>query len=271
MGGDGGTVAANRAYLRGAGKANHTADRARIGGVGGGGSVVPSHDDDVSRARSILHHCAITGEPLDHHRRNRKSGGGGGGIVVCPHGKLYVRERAIESLLARNRGIGIGTSTAIIGEHVRGMRDLHPARFMVTSSDAGGGDGTTRSRRATTTTTTTSTLTCPITGSDIGGGNVPCYVIVRCSKGVDDDDDDGDIGPNVLSERAIREMGIDGLQGEYGPFLERDMIRLAPPMSGGMYEKVRREWERRMESERIAKVRRGSGGSGGGGGVKGIL
>jgi hypothetical protein len=53
------------------------------------------------------------------------------------------------------------------------------------------------------------------------------------------DDDIDNIGPNVLSERAIREMGINELQQEYGPFEEWDMIQLAPPMSGGIFENIR--------------------------------
>ena len=46
MGGDGGTVAANRAYLRGAGKADHTADRASSSSKQAWGI-----DDDAHRRR----------------------------------------------------------------------------------------------------------------------------------------------------------------------------------------------------------------------------
>ena len=113
---------------------------------------------------------------------------------------------------------------------------------------------------------------CPITGSEIGSGYVPSFVIVRATKsnekkeklagknnGVNadggGDEDEISRGPNVLSERAIKEMGIAGLQAEYGPFEERDMIRLAPPRTGGVFEEIQRKWEARMEEERLAKVR----------------
>ena len=95
------------------------------------------------------------------------------------------------------------------------------------------------------------------TGSEIGSGNVPSFVIVRAkSKDKKKTEEDDEVGrnPNVLSETAIKEMGIEGLQAEYGPFEERDMIRLAPPKTGGVFEEIQRKWEERMEEERLAKV-----------------
>ncbi|KAL3764021.1 hypothetical protein ACHAW5_005105 [Stephanodiscus triporus] len=230
MGGDGGTVAANRAYLRGAGKADHTADRASSSSSSNrlGGGI----EDDANRARATLSTCAVSGATLRH---------GIDDVVVCPHGKLYRREDALESLLRRSshsreggRKEGGGEGGTMMGLHVRGMKDLHPVRFHLTATTGGG----------------KMTPTCPISGSDIGKGNVPSLVVVR-SHGGDDRRDDR--GPNVLSERAIREMGIRGLQEEYGPFEERDMIRLAPPITGGTFERIRKRWEQRMEEERIAK------------------
>ena len=238
MGGDGGTVAANRAYLRGTGKADHTADRAsssrpRASGV----------EDDANRARAALTTCSISGATLDPRAND---------VVACPHGRLYRREEALEALLRRSsssraatrggggRGEDEGGGCRTMGDHVRGMRDLHPVRFHLTT----GGP------------TTVATPTCPVTGSDIGNGKVPCFLVVRSNGSGGDGDDDGgrDRGPNVLSERAIREMGIRGLQEEYGPFEEGDMIRLAPPLTGGVFEGIRKRWEERMEGERIAKV-----------------
>lgn len=213
MGGDGGTVAANRAYLRGAGKADHTADhnssvrnRSRV-------------EDEVTRARAVFETCALTGSALDHTDDD---------IVTCPYGKLYKKEEALEDLLRRSRTVGGGGNDDVggLGTHIRGMRDLHPLKFHLT--ERGG------------------MLTCPITGSNIGSGSVPSFVIVRNSKGVVQGNQ-----PNVLSERAIKEMGVKGMQAEYGPFEERDMIRLAP--SKTIFEDIRTKWEERMKEEQIAK------------------
>ena len=215
MGGDGGTVAANRAYLRGAGKADHTADhnssvrnRSRV-------------EDEATRARAVFETCALTGSALNHATDD---------IVVCPYGKLYKKEEALEALLHRSRtgggGGGGDDKGGGLGMHIRGMKDLHPAQFHLT--ERGG------------------MPTCPITGSNIGSGSVPSFVIVRNSKGVVQGNQ-----PNVLSERAIKEMGVKGMQAEYGPFEERDMIRLAP--SKTIFEDIRTKWEERMKEEQVAK------------------
>jgi hypothetical protein len=247
MGGDGGTVAASRAYLRGAGKADRTADRAQSSSDGR--TRRASAEDDARRARAALATCAATGSALDHRNDD---------VVACPHGRLYRREGAIEALLRRSssraaaaaRGGGedgrTGGGGTTMGDHVRGMRDLHPVRFHLAAGGTGG-----------------ATPTCPVTGSDIGSGNVPCFLVVRSGGrggggGNGGEDDGRDRGPNVLSERAIREMGFRGLQEEYGPFEGGDMIRLAPPMAGGAFEGIRKRWEERMEGERIAKVRGGA-------------
>jgi len=49
--------------------------------------------------------------------------------------------------------------------------------------------------------------------------------------------------PNVISERAMQEMGIEKLQDEYGPLEKKDLIRLAP--SNSLFEEIRKNWEER--------------------------
>jgi len=98
---------------------------------------------------------------------------------------------------------------------------------------------------------------CPITGSEIGNGNIASYLIVRTKskdKKKNGDTDEVDKNPNVLSERAVKEMGMEGLQAEYGPFEDKDMIRLAPPTAGGVFDEIRSKWEARVEIEALAKV-----------------
>ena len=256
MGGDGGTISSNRTYLRGAGKACHTADH-------------PSNAHkrtqiiETERAKLTLSTCAISGAALDLSPMKSSSSREGStvsgmDIVACPYGKLYKREKVLEALLYRSQtggGEG-GDNNNMLGTHIRGMKDLHPVRFHVTTTSQQGDIGTGSQ-------TAKYTPTCPITGSEIGSGNVPCYLIVRTkSKDKKNKKNDGDVddevehNPNVLSERAIKEMGIQGLQSEYGPFEEEDMIRLAPPTAGGVFEEIQRKWESRMEDERAAKVRR---------------
>ena len=257
MGGDGGTISSNRTYLRGAGKACHTADHKS-------NALKRSKLEDAENSKLILSTCAITGALLDLSPTKASSGIGNGGggrevsavsgmdIVACPYGKLYKREKVLEALLYRSQtgGGGGGDSNIALGTHIRGMKDLHPVRFHVTASTSANGAADNGSAKQ------MYTPTCPITGSEIGSGNIPCYLIVRTKKSKDKtkDNDEVELNPNVLSESAIKEMGIAGLQTEYGPFKEEDLIRLAPPTTGGVFEEIRRKWESRMEEERIAKV-----------------
>lgn len=275
MGGDGGTISSSRLYLRGAGKASHTADH-------------PSHAhrlahkrskaDEAERCRVVLNSCAISGRAFDFspgsngagskHGNNGSNGdstkgdGGGGDqergggvstadIVACPYGKLYLREAALEALLDRK-----ASSSSSLGSHVRGMKDLHPVRFHVRRKDRVKGDST-AAAASSTGTGIHYAPTCPITGADIGEGGTIAYVIVRnVPKKSGGDDDEVGRAPNVLGERAIEEMGVEELQSEYGPFDECDMIRLAPPEAEKVFENIRAKWEARMEEELLAKLQK---------------
>ncbi len=259
MGGDGGTIGSTRAYLRGAGKACHTADHPSSARERSKKAV---SDDGVGRAKLIFSTCAVSGGTLDFSPR-RAGAATADDLVACPYGKLYKREKILEALLRRARGIGGGgeddystdghaqiASTSI--SHIRGMKDLHAVRFHVTTIT--GGDGVINNGKN----RTYYTPGCPITGSDIGSGKVPSYVIVRSTTKMKNtngvEDDEASCGPNVLSERAIKEMGVQGLQAEFGPFEEKDMILLAPPIAGGVFDEIKRKWEERVEFERVAKV-----------------
>lgn len=245
MGGDGGTISSNRTYLRGAGKAEHTADHPS-------NALKRSKLDDAERARLVMTTCSVSGTELDLTPAKVNGTVGtvsGVDLVVCPYGKLYKREKVLEALLQRSQGGG-GDDDAVeaLGLHVRGVKDLHPVRFYVTTSTSSGATNVNKKQYV---------AACPITGSELGSGNIPCFVIVRSKKGKkvkSADDDEVARNPNVLSERAIKEMGIEGLQAEYGPFEEKDMIRLAPPKTGGVFEEIKKRWEDKMDEERLAKV-----------------
>ena len=59
---------------------------------------------------------------------------------------------------------------------------------------------------------------------------------MRSSSANSTDGNGEDSMPNVISERAMQEMGIEKLQDEYGPFEKKDLIRLAP--SNSLFEEI---------------------------------
>mmetsp|Transcript_14314 Transcript_14314/g.29118 ORF Transcript_14314/g.29118 Transcript_14314/m.29118 type:complete len:333 (-) Transcript_14314:132-1130(-) len=248
MGGDGGTISSSRQYLRGAGKASHTADHPS-------NALKRAKVEDAERARLILSTCAISGTAFNFSPKSNSAGGGGIGtvsaaeIVACPFGKLYKREKALEALLQRSRAASGDVSTATLGPHIRGMKDLHPVRFHVVA-DSPSKDVNLKHKKY--------VPVCPITGSEIASGNVPLFLIVRLKKkgGGNSANVEVDEAPNVISERAIKEMGIAGLQSEYGPFDEKDIVRLAPPKTGGIFDEIQRNWEAKMAEESESKLRK---------------
>lgn len=117
MGGDGGVIASNRKYMRGAGTADHTADMNR-------------HASQKFNAKEVMTMCALTKTPL-----NGSKSDGGGTIVSDPYGSLYHKEAAVQALLARKQKDGSSTSTITIGPHVRRLADLYEVRFYRETKD----------------------------------------------------------------------------------------------------------------------------------------
>eukprot|EP01084_Bolivina_argentea_P101237 181539_1 len=76
--------------------------------------------------------------------------------------------------------------------HLRGLKDIVVVKL--TKSDGG-------------------EIICPVTLAELTSGNSFCLIFTTGW---------------VLSARAIREVGIDRLQEEYGPFSKDDIVRLAP-------------------------------------------
>ncbi len=76
--------------------------------------------------------------------------------------------------------------------HLRGLKDIVVVKL--TKSDGG-------------------EIICPVTLAELTSGNPFCLIFTTGW---------------VLSARAIREVGIDRLQEEYGPFSKDDIVRLAP-------------------------------------------
>jgi len=268
MGGDGGVVATNRRYMRGAGSADHTADSGKA-------SAVDIAEAERERLQQMLRTCAITGTVFDFSSSGSSSSGcgnigagegGESGIVACPYGYLYGREAAVKALLrrvqqSRKQGGGEEASTPDIGWHVRGLKDLHPVRFYLAENQSSGRRGRKDKYDANTDGRGDCFIpTCPLSGIELNGLQ-PVYVIARrCrkekkSKTDKEQDESLEDKPNVLSEKAIKQMDLNVLQEELGPFQMKDLIRLAPP-SGRILDNIRKELKIRREKESKVKKRK---------------
>ena len=84
MGGDGGVVATNRKYMRGAGAADHTGDYQHH-----------KQQQVDNTAREIMTTCAWTKEKLKTDDDNP--------IVACSYGRLYQKEAIVQALLQRKQ------------------------------------------------------------------------------------------------------------------------------------------------------------------------
>jgi len=204
MGGDGGTKAVNRSYLRGAGAATTSADLARH----------TKKDPAVAaeEAARALTHCAISDQPLDFSSSSS--------IVVCPYGRLYNREAAVEALIRRKHQDGTTSSAEggkLLGSHIRGLKDLYSVKFQI--NEAG-------------------LPLCPVTARELTGKGVAAYALIPS--------DDGSV--NVVSENALKELGEDELLQEYGA---TSKILLAPPPK--RLTEIQEEWEEHCAAEKAAK------------------
>jgi len=175
--------------------------------------------------------CALTGSALNHPQQ--KADAPTQAIVACPYGNLYLKEEAVLALMRRRSASTDedAANAAELGSHIRGLKDLYDVRF-------------------------SPGCTCPITGLDLSSGSQPCFVIVpnkvkKKSKNKEASSGDAVEGVNVLSEKAIKQMGVDSLQEEYGPFEERNLVRLAPPAD--MMEKIKEDLQNRRREEQAKK------------------
>lgn len=120
-------------------------------------------------------------------------------IVCCELGNLYSKEAIITALLNKS----VIPSCA----HVRGLKDIKVLKFSPNPNT------TEQQLQATGDETQPSKYICPITKQEFNG--LQPFVAIWTTG-------------FVLSERAIKQMGIEALQEEYGPFSAEDVIKLAP-------------------------------------------
>jgi len=236
MGGDGGVIASNRRYLRGAGTADKMGDRTK------GTSGVESEELECLEK---MQNCALTGHAFDY--KNDL-------IVTCAFGNLYKREASIEALLSLSLSRKQSSTSSDdeeespssgLGKHIRKLKDLVPVYFnLVKDSNE------------------KYVPTCPITNVEFNGKQ-PAFVIVKKKLKKDNkaaaslassEDEQKENKVNVLSERAIKEIGMESLQLEYGPFEKDDIIRLAP--SSRDLIQIKEEYERRCEENNNKKEKK---------------
>ena len=120
-------------------------------------------------------------------------------VVACELGNVYNKEEILTSLINKT----LNPSFA----HIRGLKDLKTLKFTRNSLY----DATTES--SSTENSNHSQFVCPVSGDEFNG-MLPFAFIWTTGF--------------VLSERAIREMGAEALQSEFGPFGSADIIRLNP-------------------------------------------
>jgi hypothetical protein len=113
--------------------------------------------------------------------------------VCCDLGNLFNKESILHALLEKTLPDCFG--------HIRGMKDIKSLRF------------TANPARLTLEDEDVPAFICPVTKMEFNGLQP---FIALWSTGF------------VLSEKAIKEVGIDGLQDEYGPFTTQDIIKLVP-------------------------------------------
>jgi len=202
MGGDGGVIASNRKYMRGAGTANHTGDV----------SKAELEKESSKQVQSdLMTTCYLTKQPLGTEATKKQQ------IVADAYGRLYHKEAAVEALLRRKTG-----GADELGSHIRGLKDLYPVHMEIS--------------------TASHKPVCPVTSVELNGWNVAVYLIPSKKDGT-----------NVISDRAIQEMGKKALQEEYGTL--DDLIQLAPPPT--MWPEIQKQVQEKHTLEKGQKSKSG--------------
>mmetsp|Transcript_24583 Transcript_24583/g.58315 ORF Transcript_24583/g.58315 Transcript_24583/m.58315 type:complete len:328 (+) Transcript_24583:122-1105(+) len=231
MGGDGGVIASNRRYMRGAGTADHTGDAGRSSD-----KISYSHDEAMTT-------CHLTHKPLSLSSSSST-------VVACPYGHMYNKETAVEALLDRKKqhhdgSVALsGQEVLGLGPQVRRLGDLMPVRFHLENGK----------------------ITCPITSKALTGSSVAAILLVPGKEGVPNvvcesalpkekqQSASNEASKKTSSNNQHFHLSISEIEQEYGPIKKR--VRLAPPPSlleSTIVEQVRLEQEREEEERKAWK------------------
>lgn len=143
-------------------------------------------------------------------------------MSCCELGNLYNTEAVVNALLAKNIGLHLS--------HIRGLKDLKKLHLTRNSNYSAEKevDGEQPAM-----------FCCPVTKMEFNG-NHPFVAIWTTG--------------HVLSEKAIKEVGIEAMQEEYGPFSEDDIIKLIPTPSeleGQTARMVARRSKRKADKRKV--------------------
>jgi hypothetical protein len=139
MGGDGGVVATNRKFMRGAGQADLMGDAQRY-----------KAESQKVNAHEAMTTCALTRTKVSKDSI----------LVADAYGRLYHKEAAVQALLQRKSG-----GEDALGEQVRKLSDLYAVRFHYDDDNDNNDDNA------------IGKSTCPITGKVLQGG-IPAILLV---------------------------------------------------------------------------------------------
>jgi hypothetical protein len=205
MGGDGGVFAVNRKFF--AACRNTSKD--------GQTDATENEERQIKLCKRFVkcRTCAISGEELV------------APIVTCRLGYLYTKENLLTGLLEKTLHSNFSHIKGL--KHVKELILTPNSEYLNTTSSSSSGDSIisgsgssvqqhhqhqyTQSKEAGG--EMTAQYMCPVTQQQLNG--VSTFVAIWTTG-------------HVLSEKAIREIGIEGLQLEYGPFAQTDIITLLP-------------------------------------------
>ena len=196
MGGDGGVVATQRKFIRG----QKNPDDERAEGL------------NVKRIQKTkARFCAQSTLPLAEP------------IVSCEMGLLYNKEAMLTALIDKT----LNPAHA----HIRGLKDLRQLVFTANPAYALAVASSATSASSSTSLSTSAASSLAGGASDVDGGDLPARFVCPVTQV-----EFNGLQPfvviwvtgHVMSEKAVREMGIESLQVEYGPFASEDIVRLLP-------------------------------------------
>lgn len=136
-------------------------------------------------------------------------------IAACELGNLYNKDALLDRLLNKTLDGAF--------KHIRGLRDVITCRFTPSAGEGGGAVP----------------YMCPITRTPFT--HAQPFVVVRTTGW-------------VLSDAAVRELGVAALQADHGPFEDDDLIRLLPEAEEEAA--LRRRMQARRERRHAEKERR---------------
>lgn len=215
MGGDGGVIATNRRYMRGAGTADTTGDSS------GAGAASTAADVKANQQREALESmttCAISKVKL------RPSDA----IVACRFGRLYLKEAAVQALLRRKTGqAGSSREEEEALAHVKRLSDFYPVRGNTSLSEMG-----------------SIVWTCPITNKTLNGSVPPAILLVP-----------GNVeNSNVVSEFAFKQLSEEDMSNEYGPIERKIRLAPTPEQLAEVQAQLEQERsEKKSKKDKTGK------------------